>query len=63
MENWKLSKAKEREIRMSFDDVEEKKFKKKESGKLHQKVCFPNMKMLLRQQMRMTLALQLPCAD
>lgn len=33
MENWKLSKAKEREIRMSFDDVEEKKFKKKEYGK------------------------------
>lgn len=24
MENWKLSKAKERETRMNFDDVEEK---------------------------------------
>lgn len=29
MENWKLSKAKEREIRMSFDDVEEKNLRKK----------------------------------
>lgn len=29
MENWKLSRAKERETRMSFDDVEEKNLRKK----------------------------------
>lgn len=31
MENWKLCKAKERETRMSFDDVGEKKFLRKKN--------------------------------
>lgn len=29
MESWKLCKAKERETRMSFDDVEEKNLRKR----------------------------------
>lgn len=38
MENWRLCKAKERETRMSFDDVEEKKILRKKKNNIRRSV-------------------------